>query len=262
VTEPAPGWGRWALVTGSSRGIGAEVAVALAGRGLAVVLCYRERAGAAAEVAGRVRASGVGARAVRLDLADSAGCGQVAAELADALGPPAAVVHAGGEVLRASLADTDPDRLLRLFHVNVFAPFAVDRALAGPMTRAGGGSITHVGSVIGPLGTRNRAAYAASKSALVGLTTALAVELAPAVRVNCVLPGVVDTDMNAGLAADPAALDGVTGRIPLGRLGAAAECAAVIAFLATDAHYVTGTCLTADGGLAARLAVPAADTAR
>lgn len=253
---------RWALVTGGSGGLGAETAAALAARGFDVVVAFGHRAAAAARVAERIRHEGADAATVHLDLADPSGCVAVVEELVGDRGAPSAVVHVAGELLRSSLADTSDEALEHIFRVNVFAPFAIDRTVAPVMrSRPTGGSITHVASVIGPLGSRDRTAYAASKSALVGLTRALAVELAPNVRVNCVLPGLFDTEMNAGLRADPTALAGVAARIPQGRLGRPAECASVVAFLAdNEASYVTGTCLEVDGGLANRLAVPSSDS--
>ena len=250
----------WALVTGGSRGIGAEVAVALAGRGYDVVVTYRTRAEAAATVVAEITTAGRRGDAVALDASDLPGCASVGADLLARYGAPRAVVHCAGQVLRRGLAETEPAAMVELFHVNVFAAYALNRVLAARMREAGGGSITHVGSVIGAAGMRDRTAYAASKSALLGLTTTLAAELAPAVRVNCVLPGIYETEMNSALLADPEQLAAVTGRIPLRRLGAARECAAAIAFLACDdAAYVTGVCLPVDGGMLGRLPIPTAD---
>lgn len=253
-------WSRWALVTGGSRGIGAETAMALAGRGYDVVVSYRTRADAAALVVEAVKAVGQQAQAVAMDAGDLDGCASTAGELVARYGAPRAVVHSAGQVLRTSLADTDTVALIKLFQVNVFAAYALDRALAPAMLAAGGGSLTHVGSVIGPAGMRDRSAYATSKSALVGLTTALAAELAPTIRVNCVLPGIYATELNQGLLADAEALAAVNQRIPLDRLGDPAECASAIAFLASDeASYVTGACLAVDGGMLSRLPIPGAD---
>ncbi|MQA79809.1 MAG: SDR family oxidoreductase [Streptosporangiales bacterium] len=253
---------RWALVTGGSGGLGAETAVALAARGFDVVVAYGRRADVAEGVAERVRNGGVDAATVRLDLDDPSACAAVVGALVGERGAPSAVVHVAGALLRSSLADTSDEALDRIFRVNVFAPFAIDRTVApGMRTQPSGGSIIHVASVIGPLGSRHRTAYAASKSALIGLTRALAVELAPTIRVNCVLPGLFDTEMNDALRADPAALASVAARIPQGRLGRPAECGAVVAFLAdNEASYVTGTCLEVDGGLTYRLAVPSSDS--
>jgi 3-oxoacyl-[acyl-carrier protein] reductase len=107
--------------------------------------------------------------------------------------------------------------------------------------------------------TRGRMMYGPAKAAMTGLVRALAVELAPAVRVNGLLPGIFDTEMTAGLHADPSALSALRARIPLGRTGDAEEFGALAAFLAADAGYVTGTLLPIDGGLLARSPVPSGD---
>jgi NAD(P)-dependent dehydrogenase (short-subunit alcohol dehydrogenase family) len=255
---------RHALVTGGSRGLGAAIALRLARAGFAVSVTYRERRAEAEAVAAQVAREGGEAALLQLDLADLEAVRQLAERLASQEDPPSTVVNCAAELYRGALDATDPTDYLRSFTVNCAAAFALARGLAPAMRRSArlGPSVVNVSSVLGVSAGRDRTAYTSSKAALIGLTRALAVELAPEVRVNCVVPGLFRTEMNAPLESRPELLAETNRRIPLGRLGDPGELASVVAFLAgPEASYVTGAVWEVDGGVLARLPFPSADPA-
>ncbi|MET7406424.1 SDR family oxidoreductase [Streptomyces parvulus] len=249
LTHPAaPLLGRTALVTGGSRGIGAAVALRLAREGADVALTFVNGKDAAADVVRAVEALGRRAVALRADSADPQEAEGAVERAALALGggPDVLVNNAGLGLLGPleTLTAADVDRLLA---VNVRGVFLASRAAAARMTE--GGRIITVGScmtqrVPGPGGTL----YAMSKSALAGLTKALARELGPrGITANIVHPGPIDTDMNP---ADGPFAAGQAALTALGRFGTADEVASTVAHLA-QATYVTGAEFAVDGGHAA-----------
>jgi 3-oxoacyl-[acyl-carrier protein] reductase len=239
--------GKVALVTGGSRGIGAATALRLAGQGADVAVTYVNGKEAAADVVRAVEALGRRAVALRADSADPEEAADAVERTARELGGPDILVNnAGIGVLGPldglSLADVD-----RVLAVNVRGVFLTSRAAAARMTA--GGRIITIGTcmsqrVPGPGGTL----YAMSKSALIGLTKALARELGPrGITANIVHPGPIDTDMNP---ADGPYAAGQAAMTALGRFGRAEEVAATVAHLA-GAAYVTGAEYSVDGGHAA-----------
>jgi len=245
----APLAGRVALVTGASSGIGAAAARALAAAGAAVALLARRREpleSLAAEL-GEGTALPLVADVVDSDQVDDA----VAATLTR-FGRLDAVVNSAGVSIPASLADTDDEIWRAQIDANLSGSFFVARAAAPHMGE--GGSIVNVGSELSHVGMEMFVAYCVSKAGVIGLTRALAAELAPAIRVNAVCPGPVDTPM---LAAEfdhfgaEAALAETLARVPMRRLAGADEVAAAILYLTADAPYATGTALALDGGVTA-----------
>ncbi|MFI6103111.1 SDR family oxidoreductase [Streptomyces sp. NPDC051310] len=242
--------GRTALVTGGSRGIGAAIALRLAQEGADVAITYVRDEDGAREVVRKIEAAGRRGLALRADAADAQEQAGAVGRAAQALGGRLDVLvnNAGVGVIGPleSLSPADVDRVLA---VNVRGVFLASQAAAGIMGR--GGRIVTIGScmtqrVPGPGGTL----YTMSKSALAGLTRALARELGGrGITANIVHPGPVDTDMNP---ADGPYADGQRAHTALGRFGVPDEVASMVAYLAGDAAaYVTGAEFAVDGGHAA-----------
>jgi NAD(P)-dependent dehydrogenase (short-subunit alcohol dehydrogenase family) len=245
----APLAGRVALVTGASSGIGAAAARALAAAGAAVALLARRREpleSLAGELGEDV------ALPLVADVADSRQVDKAVAATVARFGRLDAVVNSAGVSIPATLADTDDATWRAVIDANLSGSFFVARAAAPHM--GDGGSIVNVGSELSQIGMEMYVAYCAAKAGVIGLTRALAVELAPRIRVNAVCPGPVDTPM---LSAEfeqfgaEAALAETLDRVPLGRLARAEEVAAAILYLTADATYATGTSLALDGGATA-----------
>ena len=238
---------RVAIVTGASRGIGRAVARRLAAAGAAVVAAAR---GDHAEgVAEEIRAGGGRAVGVSVDVTDP--------QRIDAMVRLALAEHGRIDVLvnnagiardqlalRMSSADWDA-----VVATNLTAAFTCARAVLRPMIRQRGGRIINVGSVVGRMGNAGQANYAASKAGLEGFSKALAREVASrGITVNVVAPGMIDTDMTAGL--NESAQAAMLAQIPMGRLGTTEDVAGAICFLASDeAAYVTGHVLAVNGGM-------------
>ena len=229
-----------ALVTGSSRGIGAETARELSRRGYSVCINYFNSENEAAALAAELDCP-----AFRADVSDPE---QVRALFA-AQGPFDLLVNNAGIAWAGLMTDMTDAQWRRLFAVNVDGVFNCCREAVPYMVRQKSGCIVNLASILGVAGGSCEAAYSATKGAIISLTRSLAKELGPSgIRVNCVAPGAIDTRMLKNLtAADKAALSDATA---LCRLGTASDIARAIAFLASeDAGFVTGQVLGADGAL-------------
>ncbi|MGW0971206.1 SDR family oxidoreductase [Streptomyces sp. NPDC002516] len=241
--------GKVALVTGGSRGIGAATALRLAREGADVAITYVSGKEAAQDVVRGVEALGRRGLALRADAADAAEAGTVADRVVAELGRLDVLVNNAGVGVLGPLASLTPADVDRVLDVNVRGVFLTSRSAAAHL--GDGGRIITIGScmtqrVPGPGGTL----YATSKSALIGLTKALARELGDrGITANIVHPGPVDTDMNPADGPYAPAQSALTA---VGRFGTADEVASVVAYLAgSEAGYVTGAEFAVDGGHAA-----------
>lgn len=240
---------RIALISGGSRGIGAACVRAFAQDGYAVVFLYNRCADKAEALVQALRSEGRDVTAYPCDVSDPQ---QVAATVADILRTFRRIdvlVNCAGIAHIGLFTDMTEDEWDRLFAVNVRSAFSLTKAVLPGMISARKGSIVNVSSMWGEVGASCEVAYSATKAALIGLTKALAKEVGPSgVRVNCVTPGVIDTDMNAQLTEDDRAA--LADETPLGRIGTAEEVAKAILFLCgEDASFVTGQVLGVSGGL-------------
>jgi 3-oxoacyl-[acyl-carrier protein] reductase len=239
--------GRVALVTGASRGIGRAIARGLAARGATVVAAARgEHAG---ETAADIQAGGGRAEAVALDVTDRDAIDGVIGRVIDQFGRLDILVNNAGIARDQLLLRMKRDDWDAVIATNLTAAYGCIQAALKPMLRQRSGRIVNVSSVVGQAGNAGQANYAASKAGLIGLTKAVALEVASRnITVNAVAPGLIDTDMTRAVSAS--AQQGWQERIPLGRLGTPEEVAAAVAFLASDeAAYITGHVLAVNGGM-------------
>ena len=236
---------RVALVTGSTRGIGRAIAEALAAAGARVAVVGRDlpRAERAATEIGR------GAKGFACDVSDTAAVSALVTDVEASFGAIDILVNNAGltkDNLIMRLKDEDWDTVI---DANLRGAFASIRAASRGMMKRRSGRIINISSVVGVIGNRGQANYAASKAGLIGLTNSVAKELASRnIQCNAVAPGFIATDMTAALGDEQR--QALERQIPLERLGSPADIASAVVFLASDhAAYITGQVLVVDGGM-------------
>lgn len=240
--------GRVALVTGGSRGIGRAIARALAGDGLDVALVDRTGDPKGPTVL-EIEALGRRVRHFACDVGSAAAVKDLAGRVQEELGPVSVLVNNAGltrDNLFLRLDDDDWDAVLS---VNLKAAFHCAKAFSRAMLKQRWGRIVNITSVVGQMGNKGQANYAASKAGLIGLTYSLARELAErSITVNAVAPGFIETEMTQGLSGEVRAE--MQRMIPMARFGDPADVGGVVSFLASDqAGYITGQVIRVDGGM-------------
>ncbi len=231
------------LITGASRGIGAECARCFARDGMRVFINYNKSEKEAEELAAQT-----GGIAVRADVSDSEQVGRMA-RIIEGNGGADILINNAGIAEQLLFSDITEEAWDRMFAVNVKGMFLVSKAVLPHMIHQKRGKIINISSIWGVTGGSCEVHYSAAKAAVIGFTKALAKELGPSgIQVNCVAPGVIDTQMNAKLTADD--ISALKEEIPLGRTGKAAEAAQLIKYLASpEADYITGEVVNINGGL-------------
>ena len=237
-----------ALVTGSSRGIGRAVARRLAAEGYAVCVNYRERQDCAMSLVAEISAAGGRAMAVQADVAHRVQVNEMVRRVEGELGPVSLLVNNAGVAGQALFQDVSDEMWHRYFSTNVDGAYHTIQAVLPAMLHAHEGCIINISSIWGQRGASCEVTYSCTKAALIGLTRSLASELAPThIRVNCIAPGVIRTDMLDALP--PEVLPQLAEETPMRRLGTPEDIAHAAAFLASDrADFITGQVLTVDGG--------------
>jgi len=240
---------RTALVTGSSSGIGRAIALRLAKDGWKVIVHYNSRESGAIETCSLIEGAGGWAKALHFDVKDSAAIDSALDAFFSAhpeLTLEAVVNNAGIHVdgMAGMMSDEDFDSVMQ---TNLYGAFYVLRYSVKKMLRARRGSIVNIASLAGQTGNAGQINYSASKAGLIAMTKSLAMEVGKRnIRVNCVSPGLIETEMLEGIPF----LDKIIERVPLGRLGKPEEVAGAVAFLCSDeASYITGTTISVNGGL-------------
>lgn len=242
---------RVAVVTGGSRGLGRACAVALAGAGWTVAIGYRSSEADAKETLDALEAAGQAGLAVFLDTTDESGVQEAFRRVSEETGGVTGLVNNAGFSQDGLLIKYPMDTYDRVMETNVRGSFLCTQAALRGMLRARWGRVVNISSAVALRGNAGQTVYAASKSALLGLTKSLAHEVgARGITVNAVCPGLVDTEMTSHLDEEARAF--YVESTPAGRTATHEEVAAVVRFLMSDeASYVNGAVIPVDGGLTA-----------
>ncbi|HSM85923.1 MAG TPA: SDR family oxidoreductase [Candidatus Limnocylindrales bacterium] len=241
--------GKVAIVTGGGSGIGKAIAAAFVREQAKVVICGRD--------GGRLQraAEEIGPHCLPIttDLANGAEISQLVDAVVSRLGRIDILANNAGVLLPGTAESISAEAWEQTLKINVRAVWMLSRLVLPHMRAAGGGAIINIGSVLSYLGARNRAAYAASKGAVLELTRAMALDhAAENIRVNCICPGIVETELVAAFNLDEAARKQRVAMHPMGRFGQPEDIAGAAVFLASDeSAWITGIALPVDGGYSA-----------
>lgn len=244
-----PLYDRVALVTGASRGIGRAIARALAAQGATVAISFRERADLAVEAVREIEWQGGLAAAFQLDVRDGMRVKEVVKEIGDRFALPSILVNNAGMVRDNYLRFMAQDEWDEVLQTNLTGAFLCAKAVLAGMQRLKWGRIINISSDAAFTGDVRRANYSAAKAGLLGLTHALAREVAgQGITVNAICPGMIETELTADM--EETRREGLLQHIPVARFGAPEDVAVLAAFLASpQAAYITGQAISVDGGM-------------
>lgn len=236
------------VITGASRGIGRACAVAFARCGYNVLIGYNQNKAAAEETLAAVLSFGVKGVIFAADISKQDEARRLISKAMYEFGCIDVLVNNAGIARANIMTDVTEKDFYDLFSLNVGGVYFVSQAAIPEMINAGGGKIINISSMWGQVGASMETLYSATKSAVIGLTKAMAKELAPSkINVNCVCPGVIDTDMNS--CYDEKTMEDLRQRTPLERIGTAEDIAGSVLFLSSDnADFITGEVLSVNGG--------------
>lgn len=237
-----------ALITGASRGIGAAIAKRLAADDFHVILNFSSNQAKAEALLKEIQSAGGSGELCQFDVSQSAQV-DAAIEALGKAGPTTVLVNNAGITIDSLLMRLKDEDLERTLAVDLKGAIYCTRAVTRQMMKAREGSVINVSSVVGEMGSAGQAAYSAAKAGLIGFTKAVARELASrSIRVNCVTPGFIETDMTGALTE--AQKNAILSGIPLGVLGKPEDVSALVAFLASaESRYITGQVIGVNGGL-------------
>ncbi len=238
-----------ALVTGASRGIGRAIAVRLAKDGYAVAVNYNKSEKEAFSLVEDIRKNGGVAFAVKADISDPEQINEMCSEILSEFGGIDLLVNNAGVSVTGLMTEITDEEWSLISDVMIRGTFLCTKNLLPRMISKKSGCIINISSIWGICGASCEVAYSMAKSAVIGFTRALSKEVGPSgIRVNCIAPGVIDTDMNRCHSEE--VLRGLAEETPLGRIGTPEDIAQLTAFLASDeASFITGQVITSDGGL-------------
>lgn len=237
-----------AIITGASKGIGAATAILFAQKGYNVVINYNESFESANLLARSLNSNGYSVTALKANVVNKLEVDLLVKETVYKYGGVDVMVNNAGVAFQGLITDTDEYDAAKIFDVNLKGVFNCCRAVTPTMVEQKSGKIINISSMWGQVGASCEVAYSAAKAGVIGLTKALAKELAPSgITVNAVAPGLIETSMNANYSVED--LNAFVEDIPLGRMGNANEIAEAILFLASDkSDYITGQVLGVNGG--------------
>lgn len=238
-----------ALITGASGGIGSEIALRLAKDGFNIAACYYSDENGIKELGKKLSLTEAEYRIYKADVADMNSIKKIFADATDYFGGVSVLVNNAGIAQQKLFTDITEEEFDRITDINFKGVFNCCQSAVPFMVSQKSGKIINISSMWGVCGASCETVYSATKAAVIGLTKALARELAPSnIQVNCVAPGAIDTKMNSNLSDEEK--KALAEEIPMGRFGTPEEIAGIVSFLASgDSDYVTAQVITADGGL-------------
>lgn len=237
-----------ALITGASKGIGAAVARLFAQKGYNVIIGYNHSEDLSLALKNELISGGFNAEALQVDVSSSASVKKFVAEAAGIFGDIDVLVNNAGIAQSRLLSDITDEDWKKMIATNLSGTFYCCRQVLPYFLKKQCGCIINISSIWGETGASMEVHYSASKAGIIGFTKALAKELGPSnIRVNCVAPGVIDTDMNKNLTDED--LNQLADETPLCRIGKPEEVAKAVYFLANDGNFITGQILGVNGGI-------------